>query len=102
MDNPDHSMGDLAVVALDLFIDAVATIGPQDWDKPSNLDGWTLRDLVGHATGSAGPSQPADWIADDPAARLTELTGRLRAALPGADFDAPRPSPGGEVLVGQR
>ena len=53
MDNPDHSIGDLAVVALDLFIGAVATIGPRDWDKPSNLDEWTLRDLVGHATGSA-------------------------------------------------
>ncbi len=111
MDNPDTAIGDLAVVALDLLIDAVAALGPQDWDRPSNLDDWTVRDLVGHATGSAakivalleggeiwqGPSQPSDWIADDPAARLTELAGRLRRALPGADFDALRPSPGGEV-----
>ncbi len=59
MGNPDHSIGDLAVVTLDMFIDAAATIGPQDWDKPSNLDGWTLRDLVGHATGCAAPA-PSD------------------------------------------
>ncbi len=90
MDNPDHSMGDLAVVALDLFIDAVATIGPQDWDKPSNLDGWTLRDLVGHATGSAGPvaarrldrRRPGGKAhrADRPAARRAAGCGLRRAS----------------------
>ena len=111
MDDPNSAIGGLAVVALDLLIDAVGTLGPQDWEKPSNLDGWTVRDLVGHATGSAakivalleggeiwqGPSQPADWITDDPASRLAELAGRLRSALPAADFDALRPSPGGKV-----
>lgn len=69
-----------------------------------------MRDLVGHATGSAakivtlvedgevwGRSEPADWVCEDPAARLRELAARLRDALPGADLDAPRTSPEGEV-----
>jgi uncharacterized protein (TIGR03086 family) len=70
-----------------------------------------LRDLVGHATGtaakmvtlieggqvSAGPSRPADGICEDPAARLRELAARLRDVLPGADLNATRPSPLGEA-----
>jgi hypothetical protein len=38
-------------------------------------------------------------VCDDPAARLHELTTRMRAALPGADMDAPRTSPQGEVQL---
>lgn len=115
MDSSPPAVGGLAVEALDLLIDAVATVGPDAWDQPSNLDGWTVRDLVGHATGSAakivalveggelwqGPSQPADWITDDPVAELRALADRLSRALPDADFDAVRPSPAGEVAVHQ-
>jgi len=42
-------------------------------------------------------SQPADWVCDDPARRLHELAARLQEALPGADLDAMRVSPEGEV-----
>jgi uncharacterized protein (TIGR03086 family) len=70
-----------------------------------------VRDLVGHATGSAAkivalveagevwgaPSQPADWVSENPAARLRELAARLTDALPGADMNSMRPSPQGEV-----
>lgn len=69
-----------------------------------------MRDLVGHATGSAakivtlvedgdvwGRSEPADWVCEDPVARLREMAARLQDALPGADLDAPRTSPEGEV-----
>jgi uncharacterized protein (TIGR03086 family) len=104
-------IGMMATEAIDLLMEAVDQIAPESWDQPSNLEGWSLRDLVGHATGSAAkivtlvedgevwvlPSQPADWICDDPAARLRELAARLQDALPGADLDAMRVSPEGEV-----
>lgn len=101
----------MATEALDLLIDAVDQTPSEGLDQPSNLEGWSVRDLVGHATGSAAkivtlvegggvwgaPSRPADWACDDPAARLRELAARLRDALPSADLDAMRPSPEGEV-----
>lgn len=103
-------IGTLATEALDLLIEAVDRTSPEAWDRPSNLAGWSIRDLVGHATGSAakivalveggelwGRSEPADWICDDPSARLRELAARLRDVLPGADLTAPRTSPQGEV-----
>lgn len=101
----------MAVEAIALLIDAVSHISPASWDAPSNLDGWTLRDLVGHATGSTarilalaegaelwqGPSQPSEWTDDEPVRRLHALAAQIRDALPAADLDAIRPSPQGEV-----
>lgn len=46
-------IGALATDALNLFTDAVERTPPASWDRPSNLDGWSMRELVGHATGSA-------------------------------------------------
>lgn len=111
MDDPYAAIGDLSVESMNLFVDAVATVAPEAWDTPSNLEGWTIRELVGHATGSAAKvvallegakiwrtaSQPEDWITDEPVARLRELSATMRRALPGADFDALRPSPAGDV-----
>ncbi|OBH07032.1 MULTISPECIES: TIGR03086 family metal-binding protein [unclassified Mycobacterium] len=111
MNDTPARIGTSAAEAMHLLIDAVEEIPSESWDKPSNLEGWSVRDLVGHATGSAAkivtlvedgevwdrPSQPADWASDDPAARLRELAARLREALPGTDFDAARKSPQGEV-----
>lgn len=107
-------IGPLAMEAMDLLVEAVEQTPPGSWDQPSNLEDWTVRDLVGHVTGSAakivtlvedgevwGRSEPADWICDDPAARLRELAARLREALPGVDPDAPRVSAGGEVPLHQ-
>lgn len=104
-------LGATAAEAMGLLIEAVEQIPLESWDQPSNLDGWSIRDLVGHVTGSAAkivtlveggevwqtPSQPADWTSEDPAARLRELAGRLQDTLPGADLEAMRPSPQGEV-----
>ena len=101
----------MATEAIDLLVDAVEKIPAQSWDQPSNLEGWSLRELVGHATGSAakivtlvedgavwrGPSQPADWVCEDPAARLRDLAARLQNALPAADLGAMRVSPEGPV-----
>lgn len=111
MNDTNSRIGVLATEAIDLLIDAVDQIASERWDQPSNLEGWSLRELVGHVTGSAAkvvtlvedgelwdrPSQPSDWVCDDPAARLRELATRLTAALPGADLDGPRMSPEGEV-----
>ena len=103
-------IGELATEAIGLFIDAVEQTRPECWDQPSNLADWTVRDLVGHATGSAakivtlveggqvwGRSAPADWISENPGAQLRELAVRLQESLPGADLNAPRVSPEGEV-----
>lgn len=111
MNDANAGIGILASEAMDLLIDAVDKIPPDSWGQPSNLEGWSMRELVGHATGSAakivalvedgkvweGPSQPADWICENPVARLHELAARLRDALPGADMHGMRPSPQGEV-----
>ncbi|OIN81635.1 TIGR03086 family metal-binding protein [Mycobacterium malmoense] len=111
MNEATSPIGELATEAMDLLIEAVERIPPEGWDKPSNLEGWSVRDLVGHVTGSAAkvvalvedeeiwrqPSRPADWTSEDPAARLRELAARLQSALPGADLDAMRTSPQGEV-----
>jgi uncharacterized protein (TIGR03086 family) len=101
----------MATEALDLFINAVDQLPPESWDQPSNLEDWSMRDLVSHATGTAtkmvtlieggevwaGPSAPADWVDENPVARLREQAARLRDVLPGTDFDALRPSPMGEA-----
>ena len=110
MNDVKEDIGALATEAMNLLIEAVEQIPAESWDQPSNLDGWSLRELVGHALGSAtkivtlveggkiwGRSEPADWVSEDPAARLRELAARLQEVLPGADLDAPRVSPAGEV-----
>ncbi|OHV06636.1 TIGR03086 family metal-binding protein [Mycobacterium talmoniae] len=104
-------VGTIATQAMGLIIEAVEQIPPAEWDQPSNLEGWSIRDLVAHVSGSATkvvllveggevptvPSQPADWMCEDPAARLRELAARLRDTLPAADMEAMRVSPQGEV-----
>ena len=109
MNNAD--VGRLADEAMNLLIDAVEQIPSESWDLASNLEGWSIRDLVGHVTGSAAkvvalvegseiwqkPSEPDDWKSEDPAAQLRELAGRLHDGLPHAEMDAMRPSPQGEV-----
>jgi uncharacterized protein (TIGR03086 family) len=111
MSDASAQVGLRAAEAMDLLIGAVEQIPPEGWGQPSNLEGWSMRDLVGHATGSAAkiatlteggevwkaPSQPADWICEDPAARLRELAARLQNALPSADLDAMCTSPEGEA-----
>lgn len=102
MNNAD--LGARATEVVDLFIDAVEKIPSESWDLPSNLEGWSIGDLVAHSTGSAakivtlveggqvaqGPADPDDWRSEDPVAQLCELAGRLHDALARADLDALR------------
>jgi uncharacterized protein (TIGR03086 family) len=86
-----------AIEAMDFLVDAAEQIPSESWDQPSNLDGWTIRDLVDHTTGSAAkmvalaegaspePSQPKD-----PVAQLRGLAARLKDALARADLNAMR------------
>lgn len=110
MDGSTARIGTLATDAMELFVAAVERTPADGWDRPSNMDGWSVRELVGHATGSAAKvvtlveggqlwarSEPADWVCEDPAARIRGLAERLRHALPGTDLAALRVSPEGEV-----
>jgi uncharacterized protein (TIGR03086 family) len=102
MNNTD--VGARATEAVDFFIEAVEQIPSASWDLPSNLEGWSIGDLVAHSTGTTakivtvveggqvqqGPADPNDWRSENPVAQLRELAGRLHDALPSADLDALR------------
>jgi uncharacterized protein (TIGR03086 family) len=102
MNNAD--VGARATEAVDFLIEGVEQIPSESWDLPSNLDGWSIGDLVAHSTGSAakivtlveggqveqGPADPDDWRSENPAAQLRELAGRMHDALATADLDALR------------
>ena len=88
-----------ATEAMDFLVEAVEQIAPQSWDQPSNLEGWSIRDLVDHVTGSAakivalvkgGEVAQAPSQLDDPVAQLRELGDGLRDTLAAADQDALR------------
>ncbi|MBO0852845.1 MAG: TIGR03086 family protein [Nocardia sp.] len=101
-----HDMATLASDASTLLIEAVEQTPRENWYMASNLDGWTVRDLIAHVTGSAtkivtlieggalwGRSEPADWMVDNPAEVLRDLRRRMVESLPDADVDAPRRTP---------
>jgi uncharacterized protein (TIGR03083 family) len=77
-----------AVEAMDFLIAAVQQIPSESWDQPSNLDGWSIRDLVVHTTGSAAKlvalaGGPTSEATDD----LQQLAARLKDALATKDPD---------------
>jgi uncharacterized protein (TIGR03083 family) len=41
------------------LVDALAALAPSDWDSPSLLAGWTVRDVVAHMIATAQMSPPA-------------------------------------------
>jgi uncharacterized protein (TIGR03086 family) len=102
----DAGVGTRLTEAVSLFVAAVDEIPSEAWDLPSNLEGWSIGDLVAHTTGSVaklvtlvqggeiapGPSDPSDWKSDDPAAQVRELAARLHDALAAADLDALQPA----------
>jgi uncharacterized protein (TIGR03083 family) len=42
----------LARTAYARFADVVEQLGAEDWDRPTDCEGWTVRDLVGHVVGA--------------------------------------------------
>jgi uncharacterized protein (TIGR03086 family) len=98
-DDVAAQVGARASEAMGFLVDAVEQIPSESWDQPSNLDGWSIRDLVVHTTGSAAklvtlaeggevgqePSEP-----DDPVGQLRGLAARLKDALARADLGAMR------------
>lgn len=49
----DHSEAPgLAEAAYARFADLAAQVGPDQWDLPTDCEGWTVRDLVGHMVGA--------------------------------------------------
>src|SRR6202051_2297181 len=77
-----------AIEAMDFLLDAVQQIPSESWDQPSNLDGWSIRDLVVHTTGSAAKRVAlARGETPEPTDDLQQLAVRLKDALVKADPD---------------
>jgi uncharacterized protein (TIGR03083 family) len=77
-----------AVEAMDFLVDAVQQIPSDSWDQPSNLDGWSIRDLVEHTTGTAAKLVAlAGGQTSEPTDDLHQLAARLKDALARKDPD---------------
>jgi hypothetical protein len=76
-----------AVEAMDFLIAAVQQIPSESWDQPSNLDGWSIRDLVVHTTGSAAKLVALAGGQTSEADDLQQLAARLKDALAKKDPD---------------
>ncbi|MEV4256589.1 maleylpyruvate isomerase family mycothiol-dependent enzyme [Spirillospora sp. NPDC049652] len=75
------------------------TFGDEDWDRPTELPGWTVKDIVSHLVGvetllSGGDPAPGHTLPDD----LPHVRNALgRAVEPAVDHR--RGTPGPEVLA---
>jgi uncharacterized protein (TIGR03083 family) len=71
-----------AIEAMDFLVAAVRQIPSESWDQPSNLDGWSIRDLVVHTTGSAAKLVTlAGGQTSEATDDLQQLAARLKDAL---------------------
>ncbi|MFZ1162355.1 maleylpyruvate isomerase family mycothiol-dependent enzyme [Mycobacterium sp.] len=83
-----NDIGASAIEAMDFLVGAVQQIPEESWDQPSNLDGWSIRDLVTHTTGSAAKLVAlAEGGTPEATDDLQQLAGRLKDALAKADPD---------------
>jgi uncharacterized protein (TIGR03083 family) len=77
-----------AIEAMDFLVDAVGQIPSASWDQPSNLDGWSIHDLVVHTTGSAAKLVAlAGGETSEPTDDLQQLAARLKDAVAKKDPD---------------
>jgi hypothetical protein len=49
MDTATTRIGMMATQAIDVLIAAVEQTPPEMWDRPSNMEGWSLRDYLGRS-----------------------------------------------------
>ena len=82
-----NAIASRAVEAMDFLIAAVQQIPSESWDQPSNLDGWSIRDLAVHTTGSAAKLVALAGGQTSEADDLQQLAVRLRDALARKDPD---------------
>jgi Mycothiol maleylpyruvate isomerase N-terminal domain len=76
-----------AIEAMDFLVDAVAQIPSESWDQPSNLDGWSIRDLVVHTTGTATKLLALAGGETEATDDVQQLAARLKDALAKKDPD---------------
>lgn len=65
----------LALTAYERFADVVERLRVDDWARPTDCDGWTVRDLVGHVVGAMQSAASLRVFARERA----EIRRRLRA-----------------------
>jgi uncharacterized protein (TIGR03086 family) len=72
------------------FLETARAAAPQDWARPSPVDGWTARDVVGHLidwfpgflSSGAGIDLPeVPKVADDPVAAWIDRSADIQALL---------------------
>lgn len=99
-------------------VDLVMSRMPDDgWDRPSECDGWTNLDVLGHLGSSmamglalmAGEQpqwptfdRPSDLVEGEPAAYWAALSTQLREAIVGVDLDLVMDTPMGPRTVADR
>jgi uncharacterized protein (TIGR03083 family) len=77
-----NAIADSAVEAMDFLVAAVDQIPSESWDQPSNLDGWSIRELVVHTTGTAAKLVTlAETDTSEATDDLHQLAARLRDAV---------------------
>lgn len=82
------------------FAEIADSAGPEDWDRPSPVAGWTARDVVGHLVEwlpgfleRGGVSLPDVDVASDPAAAWRRRAADVQAVLEEQgtrEFESPR------------
>jgi len=70
----------LARVAYDRFADVVEQLGSDDWGRPTDCEGWTVRDLVGHVLGALRSAASMRELVSQQSAvlRRSRRTGELQ------------------------
>lgn len=72
------------------FHETARAASPEDWDRPSPVDGWTARDVVGHlidwfpaflASGAGIHLPEVTKVADDPVAAWVARSADIQALL---------------------